>query len=58
MTFFTSFVFLMLAAIPIALGISFTAFSNLSLSFAVMITVAPFSAKIFAVANLYRDFHL
>ena len=50
-TFFTSFEFLILAAIPIALGISYTAFSNLSLSFAVIATVAPFSDRIFAVAN-------
>ena len=56
-TFFTSFEFLMSAAIPIALGISFTAFSNLSLSFAVIVTVAPFSDRIFAVANPIPGFH-
>jgi len=33
------------------LGISNVAFSNLSWSFAVITTVAPFSDKIFAVAN-------
>ena len=50
-TFFTSFEFLISAVIPIAFGISNTAFSNLSSFFAVIATVAPFSDKIFAVAN-------
>ena len=41
----------MLAVIPIALGISFTTFSNLFSFFAVIAIIAPFSDRIFAVAN-------
>ncbi len=50
-TFLTSGVFRISAAMPMALGIFDAAFSSLLLSLAVIATVAPFSDRIFAVAN-------
>ncbi len=49
--FFTSFVFLIFATIPIDSEILDVVFSNLFLSFPVITTLAPFSDKIFAAAN-------